>query len=414
MLLFSIKNVFRKKIMAILSSLGIGFGLMLMFVLGAFSSGVEAQLEDNFAEVIGVVEIQEQNPINGRSELPKNTMDILFDAPLGEDIQNYNVKVSLPTAFTLPYIGNIREDMDGDVLQLTGINQTLDQLWKGPTSKITLGRDFIAGEKEIILDSRLIDVDKLDVRLGDFLTVYLEISPLKNVTELFEIVGFYSQDDSGAPDFVPRSYYGYMDLEIAWSMLGKAGLNNETFTSIDLLFPSTSNEQTTAYIDQIIDLSDSGEFGDIFVQAFSLGQFQESLSESFDIFNSFFLIISLITALAGGMAIIVSQLSSVNERRKEFAILKSTGWKNRHIFTNIIIESLVLGILGAVIGIGLGLGIIQLLGSLEGAFSSATAKISQGLVIQVLSFALGIGVIGGMYPGIKAARLRPVEVLKGE
>ena len=400
--------------MAILSSLGIGFGLMLMFVLGAFSLGVEAQLEDNFAEVIGVVEIQEQNPLNGRSELPKNTMDILFDSSIGADIQNYNVKVSLPTTFTLPYIGNIREDMEGDILQLIGINQTLDQVWKGPTNKISLGRNFIAGEKEIILDSRLIDADKLDVALGDFLTIYLEISPLNNVTELFEIVGFYSQEDSGAPDFVPRSYYGYMDIEVAWTMLGQAGLNNETFTSIDLLFPSTSNEQTTAYIDQIIDLSDSGEFGDRFIQAFSLGQFQESLSESFDIFNSFFLIISLITALAGGMAIIVSQLSSVNERRKEFAILKSTGWKNRHIFSNIVIESLVLGILGAIIGIGLGLGIILVLGNMEGAFSSATAKISQGLVIQVLSFALGIGVIGGMYPGIKAARLRPVEVLKGD
>jgi ABC-type lipoprotein release transport system permease subunit len=97
MIRFSIKNVFRKKIIVVLSSLGIGFGLMLMFVLGAFSLGVVSQIQDNFAEVLGVVEIQEKNPLSGRSELPSSILDTLLSSPLGDEIQNYNVKVSLPT-----------------------------------------------------------------------------------------------------------------------------------------------------------------------------------------------------------------------------------------------------------------------------------------------------------------------------
>jgi putative ABC transport system permease protein len=101
-------------------------------------------------------------------------------------------------------------------------------------------------------------------------------------------------------------------------------------------------------------------------------------------------------------------------RMKEFAILKSTGWKNRHIFENVIFESLTLGLLGALIGIVVGGILITALSGENSLFGTASAIITIEGIIEVIAYAVGLGIIGGLYPGIKAARVRPVVVLKGE
>ena len=76
------------------------------------------------------------------------------------------------------------------------------------------------------------------------------------------------------------------DLEAQLARMDIQDNDNGIPVVIDLLFPSTNNEDTQAYIEQIESLSDSGAFGSVFIQAFSLGQFQDALSESFEIFNS--------------------------------------------------------------------------------------------------------------------------------
>jgi putative ABC transport system permease protein len=110
----------------------------------------------------------------------------------------------------------------------------------------------------------------------------------------------------------------------------------------------------------------------------------------------------------------VTQLMSVSSRMKEFAILKSTGWKNRHIFQDVIYESLILGLLGALIGLGIGSILIYILGGSASPLGGASAIITFQGVFEIFAYAFGLGVLGGLYPGIKASRVRPVVVLKGE
>ncbi len=414
MIKFSVKNVFRKKGIAILSSAGIAIGLMLMFVLGAFSAGVNATFEENFSKVLGIVEITEKNPEGGFSKLPLNTTEILLDSELGDDILAYSVKLDAPFVFTSPYTGVFREGQAGDILSLTGLNLTLDKDWNGPSVKVETGRNIIAGKKEILLDSRLLSTDQTSFKLGDQIIIYQNISPIENQTVNFTVVGTYFQEESGAPNFVPKSYNIYTSIEDLWTILGSSGRDNNTYSSVDLRFPSKNNNETNIYIEKIEELSNEGAFGDIFIFAFSLGQFQEGIQDTLSIFDTFTSIISLITAIAGGMSIVVSQLSSVSERKKEFAILKSTGWKNSHIFKDIVYESLTLGIMGAIFGVGLGFGIIQLFSSGAGPFGAINAVATPLLVLEIIGFGLSIGIIGGFYPGLKAARVRPVIVLKGD
>jgi len=408
MLRFSIKNAFRKKSTAILSSVGVGIGLMLVFVIGAFTAGVSAQFQENLAETVGLVEVVEKGNLGSNSHLPLNIVDSLFETPeVGDFIAGYNVETQTPATYTLDY----NDDLNnlGDSLTLIGINKTLDQAWGGPTSKILNGRVFNLNANETIIDARLLDAAQFPVSIGDNITIDLGFENV-NLT----IVGVYDQEDNGAPDFVPKEYFLYADIQDIWNLLSISGDETNIYTQVALRFNVESSEATQVFVDKINEYSEGGGYFPVEVSAFSLSAFFESIEETFAIFDGFAGIIGFITVLAGGTAIVVTQLMSVTSRIKEFAILKSTGWKNRHIFTNVIYESLTLGILGAIIGLGLGSILVFFLSTGNSPFGTAAAIITLEGVLEVVAYALGLGILGGLYPGIKASRVRPVVVLKGE
>ena len=72
-------------------------------------------------------------------------------------------------------------------------------------------------------------------------------------------------------------------------------------------------------------------------------------------------------------------------------------------------ESVVFGIIGSLIGILFGSGLIY---TLELALGQSFIKLTWQLILLVLGFGLGIGVISGFLPGLKAARIKPMEVLR--
>lgn len=413
MIKFSIKNAFRKKLIAILASVGVGFGLMLVFVIGAFTAGVRSQFNQNLNQTIGLIEIIEKDQAGSNSHLPLNIPDALLDTPeVGKFITDYNIETQAPLYFTSNYSGSNNLQNAGDSLTLYGLNLTLDQAWEGPTSKILEGKVFNSSVKEIIIDSRLANVAKFPVSIGDTIIISLDPGGINTIS--LTIVGIYDQEDLGAPPFVPREYYIYADIGVIWELLDNAGEHSNIYSSIDLRFDVKTTEETEAFVKKINEYSESNGYEPTYIVAFALASFFESIEETFGIFDAFASIIGLITVIAGGMAIIVTQLMSVTARMKEFAILKATGWKNRHIFKDVILESLTLGLLGAGIGMGIGSFLIYLLGSGFSPFGGVVAIITLEGVIEVLAYALGLGVIGGLYPGIKASRVRPVVVLKGE
>ncbi len=411
MLLFSIKNAFRKKFISILAAIGVGFGLMLVFVIGAFTAGTSAQFQDSLNKTLGVVSVTEKLRGGSDSHLPLNLPQDLLNTPdVGDSILSYNVETQAPDYFTSEYWANL--STFGDRLLLKGLNSTIDGNWGGPTTKIIEGRNFDPNKNETIIDSRLVNIADFPVTVGSNLTINLDLSG--NKTSLFTIVGIYEQEDIGAPSFVPRDYYIYTDLETAWNLLDIAGETSDIYTLISLRFNVKGHEDTDEFVEKINDYSDADGYAPVYVTAFSLASFLREIEDTFAIFNTFTSILSFIVVLSGGMAIIVTQLMSISSRMKEFAILKATGWKNRHIFKDVIYESLTLGILGAIIGLSIGATLIYILGGGLLPFGGASAIITWRGIIEVVAYALGLGIIGGLYPGIKASRVRPVVVLKGD
>jgi putative ABC transport system permease protein len=411
MLFFSIKNAFRKKLISILAALGVGFGLMLVFVIGAFTSGVSAQFQDNLNRTLGVVSVTEKLRGGADSNLPLTLPQDILDTPdVGGNVLSYNIETQVPDYFTSEYWANL--STFGDRLLLKGLNSTIDGNWGGATTKIIEGRNFEPNQNETILDSRLVSIADFPVTLGSNLTINLDLSG--NKTSILTIVGIYEQEDIGAPTFVPRDYYLHTDLQTTWNLLSTATEPSNIYTLISLRFNVKGHEDTDEFVDSINDYSEADGYAPVYVTAFSLATFLREIEDTFGIFDAFTSILSFIVVLSGGMAIIVTQLMSVSSRMKEFAILKSTGWKNRHIFKDVIYESLTLGILGAAIGLSIGGMLIYILGGGLLPFGGVSAIITWRGILEVIAYALGLGIIGGLYPGIKASRVRPVVVLKGE
>jgi putative ABC transport system permease protein len=114
--------------------------------------------------------------------------------------------------------------------------------------------------------------------------------------------------------------------------------------------------------------------------------------------------------VVGGIVIMNIMLVSVAERTREIGLRKALGARRRDIHVQMLIESATLSGLGAVIGIGIGVGLAEVVS----AVSPLPAAIAPGWMAAAVALGVGVGVLAGVYPAHKAARLDPIVALRQE
>ncbi|MGE5188352.1 MAG: ABC transporter permease [Betaproteobacteria bacterium] len=132
--------------------------------------------------------------------------------------------------------------------------------------------------------------------------------------------------------------------------------------------------------------------------------------------------IAAISLLVAGIGIMNIMIVSLIERTREIGILKALGMKSRTVLTIFLGESIIIGVMGAVIGIILGwvLAIVtsQVLGGGFIGGGSAAFQITPLLTVDVIAgafaFGIGVSVIFALYPAWRASKLKPVEALRYE
>ncbi|MGL6261638.1 ABC transporter permease [Vibrio sp. WXL103] len=120
--------------------------------------------------------------------------------------------------------------------------------------------------------------------------------------------------------------------------------------------------------------------------------------------------VAAVSLLVGGIGVMNIMLVSVTERTREIGLRMAVGAKPQHILNQFLIESVVLCLLGALIGIGLSLAAVFILQTTLGW----QMVVSPLIIILSISATAAIGVGFGFYPAFKASRLDPIEALRHE
>ncbi len=140
----------------------------------------------------------------------------------------------------------------------------------------------------------------------------------------------------------------------------------------------------------------------------------DTMIEFFDKLTKYVRVVAIgiasISLLVAGVGIMNIMLVSVTERTREIGIRKSVGAKRKDVLWQFLIEAVVLSEFGGVIGILLGLGI----GKLVEATTPVPADVPIWTVFLGLLFCSAVGLIFGVYPATKAARLDPIVALRYE
>ena len=117
-----------------------------------------------------------------------------------------------------------------------------------------------------------------------------------------------------------------------------------------------------------------------------------------------------IALVVGGMVIMNIMLMSVVERTREIGMRKAVGARHRDILLQILVESSALSFAGAAIGIGLGIGLAELVE----AVSPMPAAVGVHWLAIAAAMGIIVGVVAGLYPASRAAKLDPVVALRAE
>ena len=139
-------------------------------------------------------------------------------------------------------------------------------------------------------------------------------------------------------------------------------------------------------------------------------QFLETREEAQQTFTILLASIAGISLLVGGIGIMNIMLVSVTERTREIGIRMALGATRLNILMQFLIESMLMCLLGGLLGIGAGVGMAELLSRTAGW----AMRISPESVMLSFTFSIGVGLLFGILPARRAAKLDPIEALRYE
>lgn len=254
---------------------------------------------------------------------------------------------------------------------------------------------FVKGDKELVLTSAAAK-DLLNsgpkAAIGETVTIR---------GEKYEVVGI-SKESSGG--IAAQSASSYMNVDKALALSG-----TENVSQITAL--ASNPDKVSATADDISAELKARHDG---AEDFSVST-QEQLLSSFTQITNILTYglagIAGISLLVGGIGVMNIMLVSVSERTREIGVRKALGASNANILSQFLIEAVLLSVFGGLVGIGIGVGVSALLPALSANLPTAVTWTSVALASGV---SVLIGVVFGVLPAYRSARLQPVEALRRE
>ncbi|MDO5848435.1 MAG: ABC transporter permease [Methanobrevibacter sp.] len=370
-----LKNPFRNRTRAFLAIVGIGIGIATIVALGGITDGLIASAEDTLHSggtditITGSssTSVSDQSSMFGTTKLNESWVDkIKKEKGVTEAVGVYSS--------TIPH--------DNKIMSLVGINPS-DV--KFAELNIIKGHIFADSDAKEIIAGK-VTAETNNVTVGDEITIG---------DETFKVVGIFESGNSNQD----MSYF--MTLDNMQDLMDDEGNISSIFVKVD---PKMEPEEVgdaleDKYDDNITVISSLSDLG--------------MAKDLIDMLHGVSFGISLLAIVIGGVGIINTMLMSVLERTREIGVLKAVGWSNKKILMMIIAESIVLTVAAAIVGTIVGIIGVEIFMSLN-ILGGMSAIFTPQTIVEAFSIAIIVGIIGGVYPAIKAVRLPPTEALRYE
>nr|WP_317359129.1 ABC transporter permease [uncultured Tyzzerella sp.] len=400
----AIASVFSNKMRTFLTMIGIIIGVSSVITITALGKGFEDTISNTF-EILNSKALQIM-PNWGASLTAK---DKIFIDDVDSLKSHPNIKY-VSGYFSESGNVTLKNPDETDIVNIMSSDVEFSYMQKN-FFKIKYGRMFTQQENNTKAKVCLID-ENLAVKIfgrKDVVDEEIEVF-INNKDYKFKVVGVTDGENANLMgNIIPVPINTLLDIynkkEIDMLYIEVNDTTNLTRTKNEIARILAANHNTTD--DKYTALSNMEQVNQI-----------EGVIKMFTAFVSF---VGGISLLVGGIGVMNIMLVTVTERTREIGIRKSLGATNSNIKTQFLIESMFICILGGIIGIAVGyITSIMIGNALEGYFTAVTGmktspprlSLSSSTIIMIISTI--VGVVFGVYPAGKAAKLDPIEALRYE
>lgn len=412
------------KMRALLTMLGIIIGIGAVIAIMTVSSSLTNSVSDSFQEMgannITVGLKQTSSTTETRSNglkfgaANRNSMvekeDLITDDMLSELKTEFSDKIDAIAISETVASGTVHDGSNTANISISGINS---EYFSSDDVTLLAGRRLTSndntGKKKVIMISDKVVDQIFDGDSQKALSQKIQVE-IDGVYYQYYVVGVYKYESN-------NSFSSSSDEDITTTayipiLTGKAQTHSDEGYQQFTVVTKSGIDSVSTFATQIENFFapyySSNE--DYKVSTTTMESMTESMSDMIGTVSIAISFIAGISLLVGGIGVMNIMLVSITERTREIGTRKALGAKNSSIRFQFIIESMILCLIGGILGILVGF----LLGAIAASILGYSAAVPVAAIIVAVGFSMVIGIFFGYYPANKAARMDPIEALRYE